>query len=205
MPKPKTDKPSPPPVSVPLPFSGGAPTNASVTEPPAWVETILTAVRSGIDRLKGTIETQSARSGEAALYTEVLQRLEAVVSASRVLATASELSALRGELRALGIELRELGVGLRHAADQAVSYAQSADKYAAEVERRTRPVESTEAEALSAPAPRLGVIGFLRALGRPEVQRGLGKIVQAAERLGAAEHEALSATRTPLSLSDRAE
>lgn len=182
MPKPKKTETTPNPSPAPLPFSGGAPADAA--EPPAWVETILAGIRSGVERLKGTIESQVARSGEAALHTEILQRLEAVASASRVAATSSELSALRGEVRALGVELREVVAGLRHATDQAVSYAQSADKYAAEVERRTRPVEPPEAEALSEPAPRLGVIGFLRALGRPEVQRGLGRLIQTAERLG---------------------
>lgn len=201
MPKPK--KTETPPTPTPLPFSGGAPVDA--VEPPAWVETILTGICSGVDRLKGTIEAQVARSGEAALHTEILQRLEAVASASRVAAHASELSALRDEVRALGIELTKAVAGLRYATDQAVSYAQSADKYATEVERRTRPVEPSGAEALHEPAPRLGVIGFLRALGRPEVQRGLGKLVQTAERLGAKEHAALPAAHAPLSLPDRAE
>ncbi len=183
-----------PPTPTPLPFG----------DTPSWAEAILAEVRSGTERLKTTFETLLTRHGDSAVLTEILQRLEAVASASRVVATASEIAALRGDVRTLSGELHTLVTDLRRVADQTLTFAQSADKYAAEVERRTRPVEAPEATEVATPAPRLGIIGFLRALGRPEVQVGMGRLIQAAERLGQ-NAPALPAAHAPLSLPERAD
>lgn len=195
---PKTPKPSTTaPTTAPLPLDA-----------PSWAETllsetrsVLSEVRSGTERLKGTIETLLARDGKDAALTEILQRLEAVASATRVAATASDLSAARGELRALGVELRGFLLELRQTADAVLSTAQAAERSATTVEERTRQ-EAAEADALADEAPPMGVVKFLLALRRPDVQAGLGRLIQAASRLGAG-RAALPPAKAPLSLPEK--
>lgn len=202
--KPKTTTTTPALTTVPLPLETSAKPSAvpPAVDPLMRVAAILAEVHSSIEGLKKTVE--AVRSGDSAPSAEVLLRLNALVEAANAYATTADLKALHTEMQSLLGGLHGLITNLHNLTGQVLSSTQSADKYAAEVERRTRPVDTHETSPQNEPAPRLGIIGFLRALGRPEVQRGLGRLIQTAERLGAKELAALPATRAPLGLPDRA-